>query len=327
MRASIVTGSGGPEVVEPGALPDPVPGAGEVLVALETAALNRRDIWIRAGAGERPVVLGSDGAGRIAALGEGVGGPAPGTEVIVNPYLRWGPREDGPGPDGQILGVPHQGTHAELIAIPSDHVRPRPRRLSWEESAALPLAGLTAWRALVTRARVREGARVLVPGAGGGASTFLIQIAAALGAEVIVTSSAEWKLERARALGAARGVLYTDPEWPQQVGEVDVAVDSTGGPSWEGILRCLRVGGTLVSFGRTAGNEARIDIPSLFYGQWNILGTTMGSPRELDELLAHVERASWRPVVDSVFSLDEAAAAHARQESAERFGKVVLQIG
>src|SRR3954447_5536628 len=163
MRASIVTGSGGPEAVEPGDLPDPVPGPGEVLVALETAALNRRDCWIRAGTGERPVVLGSDGAGRIAALGNGADGPAPGSEVIVSPYLRWGDREDGPAPEGQILGVPHQGTHAELIAVPADHVRPRPGRLTWEESAALPLAGLTAWRALVTRARMGEGARVLIP--------------------------------------------------------------------------------------------------------------------------------------------------------------------
>jgi zinc-binding alcohol dehydrogenase/oxidoreductase len=271
-------------------------------------------------------VLGSDGAGRIAAVGEGVGGLNAGTEVVINPYLNWGGGEDGPAPGGEILGVPHQGTHAELIAVPADHVRPRPARLSWEEAAALPLAGLTAWRALVTRGRVAQGMRVLIPGAGGGVSTFLVQLAREMGAEVVVTSAAAWKLDRARELGATRGVLYTDPEWPAQVGEVDLAIDSIGGPSWPGIFECLRIGGTLVSFGRTGGSTAEIDVPRLYYGQWNLLGTTMGSPRELDALLAHVERADWRPVVDSSFPLAEAAVAHARLEHPDRFGKVVLRV-
>jgi zinc-binding alcohol dehydrogenase/oxidoreductase len=327
MRASIVTGTGGPEVVTVTDIPDPVPGPGEVLVAIQTAALNHRDVWIRTGRGERPVVLGSDGAGRVVALGDGVDGPAVGEEVVINPYLHWGDREDAPSPSGEILGVPHQGTHAERIAVPADHVRPRPARLSWEESAALPLAGLTAWRALVTRGRVSPGMRVLIPGAGGGVSTFLIQIAHAHGAEMIVTSSSQEKLDRARELGAGRGVLYTDPAWPEQVGEIDLAVDSVGAPSWPGILSCLRAGGTLVNFGRTAGSTVELDLPSFYYGQWNLLGTTMGSPRELDALLAHVAKASWRPVVDSTFALDDAAAAHERLEQPDRFGKVVLQVG
>ncbi|MFL6040829.1 MAG: zinc-binding dehydrogenase [Gaiellales bacterium] len=326
MRASIVTGVGGPEVVQPGELPDPTAGPGEVLVALETAALNHRDVWIRTGRGDRPAVLGSDGAGRIAAVGDGVAGPQVGTEVVINPYLNWGGREDGPEPGGEILGVPHQGTHAELIAVPADHVLPRPARLSWEEAAALPLAGLTAWRALVTRGRVAQGMRVLIPGAGGGVSTFLVQLAHAMGAEVVVTSAAAWKLDRGRELGATLGVLYTDPEWPAQVGEIDLAIDSIGAASWPGIFECLRIGGTLVSFGRTGGSTAEIDVPRFYYGQWNLLGTTMGSPRELDALLAHVERADWRPVVDSSFPLAEAAAAHARLEHPDRFGKVVLRV-
>jgi zinc-binding alcohol dehydrogenase/oxidoreductase len=327
MRAAIVTGVGGPEVVEPADLPDPVAGPGEVLVAIQNAALNHRDVWIRTGPGGRPAVLGSDGAGRIAALGEGVEDRSVGDEVVINPYLDWGDREDGPGPDGEILGLPHQGTHAELIAVPADHVRPRPDRLSWEEAAALPLAGLTAWRALVTRGRVAEGMRVLIPGAGGGVSTFLIQVAHALGAEVIVTSSADWKLDRAGELGASGGVLYTDPEWPAQVGKIDLAVDSIGGPSWPGIFECLRVGGTLVNFGRTGGSTAQVDVPRFYYGQWNLLGTTMGSPREFDAMLSHVAGAEWRPVVDSAFPLDRAADAHARIEDPDRFGKVVLEVG
>jgi NADPH:quinone reductase-like Zn-dependent oxidoreductase len=317
VRAAIITGAGGPEVVRVEDVPDPVAGNGEVLVEISTAALNRRDVWIRTGERAQPgLILGSDAAGMTAA----------GEEVVIVPYLRWGDREDGPGPDGEILGVPHQGTHAELIAVPAANVRRRPARLSWEESAALPLAGLTAWRALVTRGGAGPGARVLVTGAGGGAATFLIQIAHALGAEVIVTSSAGWKIDRAVELGASAGVLYTDPEWPEQVGEIDIAVDSAGGVAWDGIFRCLRRGGTLVSFGDTTRETAAIEIAELFFGQWNIHGTTMGSPREFDALLAHVDRAGWRPVVDSVHRLEDAAQAHRRMLDDDRFGKVVLRV-
>ena len=142
----------------------------------------------------------------------------------------------------------------------------------------------------------------------------------------MVTSSARWKIDRALELGAAAGVLYTDPEWPEQVGEIDIAVDSAGGPAWEGIFRCLRIGGTLVSFGDTMRETAEIAISSLYFGQWNIHGTTMGSPREFDALLAHVERAGWRPVVDSVYRLEDAAQAHDRMGQADRFGKVVLRV-
>jgi NADPH:quinone reductase-like Zn-dependent oxidoreductase len=317
VRAAIITGTGGPEVVRVEDVPDPEPEAGDVLVEIATAALNRRDIWIRTGERARAgAVLGSDAAGLTPA----------GEEVVVVPYLRWGDGEDGPAPDGEILGVPHQGTHAERIAVPAENVRPRPQRLSWEESAALPLAGLTAWRALVTRGGVSRGARVLITGAGGGAATFLVQIAHALGAEVLVTSSAQWKIDRAVELGASGGVLYTDPEWPAQVGEIDVAVDSAGGPAWEDIFRCLRTGGTLVSFGDTSRDTVSLGVSNLYFGQWNIHGTTMGSPREFDALLAHVERAAWRPVVDSVYRLEDAAQAHQRMDEPDRFGKVVLRV-
>jgi zinc-binding alcohol dehydrogenase/oxidoreductase len=326
MRAITLHTHGGPEALVPAQLPDPQPGAGEVVVDLVAAALNHRDVWQRTTPGNEGAVLGSDGAGRISALGAGAAGVEVGDEVVINPSVGWGDREDAPADGWAILGVPRQGTYAERIAIPADHVRPRPARLTWHESAALPLAGLTAWRALVTRGGVARDARVLVTGAGGGAATFLIQIAHALGAEVIVTSSVPWKIDRAVELGASRGVLYTDPDWPAQVGEVDVAVDSAGGPAWEGIFRCLRTGGTLVSFGDTTRDTVEIGISELYFGQWNIHGTTMGSPREFDALLAHVDRAGWRPVVDSVHRLEDAAAAHERMGQPDRFGKVVLRV-
>jgi zinc-binding alcohol dehydrogenase/oxidoreductase len=327
MRAIVVTRSGGPEVLEMAELPDPVPGPGEVLVRLRTAALNRRDVWTRTEDTTPPgSVPGSDGAGLVVGHGEGVTRPQLGSEVVINPSVHWGEREDAPGEGWSILGVPLQGTHAELIAVPADHVFPRPRRLDWRESAALPLAGLTAWRALVTRGRVGRGTRLLIPGAGSGVSAFLVQIARELGAHIQVTSSSQAKIERAIELGAASGVLYTDPEWPEQVGPVDVIVDSAGAPTWEALGRCLRGGGTLVSFGRTAGRTAQVTMPEVFYGQWNLLGTTMGSPREFAAMLEHVERAGWRPVVDSAFGLQDAAGAHRRLDHPDRFGKVVLEV-
>ena len=325
MRAITLQGHGGPEVLRPAEIDSPVPAPGEVVVELVAAALNRRDVWQRTSPGNEGAVPGSDGTGRVAELGEGVTGVAVGAEVVINPSVGWGDGEQAPAAGWAILGIPRQGTYAERIAIPADHVRPRPANLSWHESAALPLCGLTAWRALVTRGRVTSGMRVLVTGAGGGASTFLIQIARAHGAEVTVTSSSAAKLERALGLGAAHAVLYTDDEWPQQVGEIDLVVDSGGWPSWQGALRCLRGGGTLVSFGRTAGVVAELDISQLFYGQWNILGTTMGSPREFDAMLAHVATAAWRPVVDSVFPLEQADRAHRRLSEPDRFGKIVLE--
>ena len=326
MRAITLQASGPPEALQPAEIDEPQPQPGEVVVELVAAGLNHRDVWQREAAGNEGAVLGSDGAGRVVQLGDGVDGVNLGDQVVINPSVGWGDGEEAPAPGWAILGIPRQGTYAERIAIPADHVRPRPMNLSWHEAAALPLCGLTAWRALVTRGRIADGMRVLVTGAGGGASTFLIQIAAAHGAEVTVTSSSAQKLDRAIGLGAAHGVLYTDDGWPKQIGEVDLVVDSSGWPSWPGALECLRGGGTLVRFGRTAGAVAALEIPQLFFGQWNILGTTMGSPREFVALLDHVGRAAWRPVVDCVFPLEQTALAHRRLADPDRFGKIVLEL-
>jgi zinc-binding alcohol dehydrogenase/oxidoreductase len=327
VRAITLTEPGGPEALRMSELPDPVPAPGEVLVELRAAALNRRDVWSRTESATPPgSVLGSDGAGVVVAHGPGVTGPGLGTEVVINPSVHWGNREDAPGEGWNILGVPRQGTYAELIAVPAGLLFARPQRLDWHAAAALPLGGLTAWRALVTRGGVRPGTRLLVTGAGAGVSAFLVQIARELGARTVVTSSSQAKIDRSVELGAERGVLYTDPEWPARVGEVDVIVDSAGAPTWAALGGCLRRGGTLVSFGRTAGRTVEVTIPDVFYGQWNILGTTMGSPREFAALLEHVARASWTPVVDSVFPLERAGDAHRRLEHPDRFGKVVLEI-
>jgi NADPH:quinone reductase-like Zn-dependent oxidoreductase len=314
-------------------VPDPVPGPGEVVIDVRAAALNRRDAWIwtQPDYCRLPVTLGSDGAGRVAVLGSGVEGLAVGDEVVFDPTLNWGEREECPSAEFDILGGPTDGSFAERVIVSAASVAPKPARLSWEEAAALNLAGLTAWRAAVTCGQVDAGKSMLVTGAGSGVSTFVVQIAAALGARVFVTSSGEEKIARAFSLGALGGVSYRDPDWPSLVrelagGPLDVAIDSYGGSSLAGALKTLRWGGVAVSFGDTGGSETTFDTADVYWSWRRILGTSMGSPREYRRLLAHVETASWRPAIDSVYPLTEIDAAAARLNAPQRFGKVVVQI-
>lgn len=333
MNAVELTEVGGPEVLRLQSVPDPTPGSGEVLVELRAAALNRRDVFLRKGVAPSPlpVIPGSDGAGVVRALGDGASGVAAGDEVVILPSLAWGDREDAPGPGFRILGGPDNGTYAELISVPAENLFPKPARLSWHQTAALPLAGLTAWRALITRGRLRPGDTVLVLGIGGGVATFALHIARAAGARVIVTSSSDEKIARAVEMGAMGGVNYTDPDWVANAKAVagpngiDIVVDSVGS-TWPDSIAALRPGGRMVCFGGTGGRGAELQVRAVTYGQVDILGTTMGSPREFGRLLAAVEAQSWEPVIDSVRPLGEAAAAHAREEAGEHFGKLVLDI-
>ncbi|MGZ4354139.1 MAG: zinc-binding dehydrogenase, partial [Gaiellaceae bacterium] len=274
----------GPDQLAFGEVSEPEPRAGEVVVELKAAALNRRDLYVRAGRtgdARYPLVPGSDGAGVRRDTGE---------EVVIFPSLGWGEREEHPGPGFRILGVPDWGTHAQLIAIPAENVFPKPARFSWAEAAAFPLAGLTAYRALFTRAGLRAGETVLVLGAGSGVSTFAVQLAAQAEARVLVTSSSVEKIEAARAIGADAGVVYTEDGWVEEVralsgGEgVDVVVDSVGS-TWRDSLHALRGGGRCVVFGSTGGQEATLSAREFYFGQWSLLGTTMGSPRDFADLL------------------------------------------
>jgi NADPH:quinone reductase-like Zn-dependent oxidoreductase len=330
MNAIQLVETGPPEVLTLTSVPDPVPGPAEVVVELRAAALNRRDVFVRKGVAPSPlpVIPGSDGAGVVRTLGSGVSGVAEGDEVVIFPSLGWGGGEAAPQPGFRILGGPDDGTYAELIRIPAENVMPKPKRLSWEEAAALPLAGLTAWRALISRAGLRPGETVLVLGIGGGVATFALHIARAAGARVIVTSSSDDKLSRAADLGAAAGVNYTSDDWVEQVkgqsgGGVDVVVDSVGS-TWADSVNCLRPGGRLVVFGGTGGGKVEMMVRPVTMGQVSVLGTTMGSARDFAGLLRAVDTQRWTPVVDSVRSLAEAAAAHRREEAGEHFGKLVL---
>ncbi len=304
-------------------VPDPVPGDGEVLVELRCAALNRRDSLVASGTYPFPLPLvpGSDGAGVRRDTGE---------EVVVYPGFGW-PRgaEFPPQPLG-ILGGPRDGTYAELIALPVENVFPKPARFSWEEAAAFPLAALTAYRALFTRGRLQRGETVLVLGAGSGVSTFAIQLAAQAGGRVLVTSSSDEKIERARELGADAGVNYAKtPDWPaavKELGAVDLVLDSVGS-TWQQSLDCVRLGGRVVVFGATRGTEVQLSVRPFYFGQQALLGTMLGGPDEMDGLLRMVDEGGWRPVIDSVRPLADAPAALERMVAGEHFGKLVLTCG
>lgn len=313
---------------------DPVAAPGRAVVRLQAAALNHRDLWIQVGlyANIRlPLIPGSDGAGVVESVGDGVDRAWLGREVIINPSLDWGADPRAQGPAFRILGLPDSGTFAERISVPAANLAPKPAHLSWEQAAALPLAGLTAWRALFTRARLLVGERVLVTGVGGGAALFALQFAAAAGAEVWVTSGSPDKLARAQPLGASGGVNYRADGWAatlqkQAGGLFDVIVNSAGGAGFGSLIELTRPGGRIVFFGATTGNPSGIDLRKCFFRQINLLGSTMGSPDDFAGLTEFVATHRIVPVVDRVFPLAAAEAALRHMETGAQFGKIVLSV-
>lgn len=310
--------------------PDPEPRPGWVLVRVEAAALNRLDEMTVAERSdlEDPAVIGSDGAGVVLATGPDVTRVAPGDEVVIDPSLGWGPDPAAPAPGYEILGYPTQGTHAELVVVPEANLHARPSHLTWAEAAALPLAGVTAWRALVTRGRLVAGETVVVGASSSGVGTLAVQIAVSLGAEVVAVGSSPAKLEAARALGAARTVLRTGPDLPARLreatgGSADLALDPSGA-LWQPMVEALRPGGRLVAVGKRAAEQATLRVGTVYWKQVDVLGSSMGSPQDMAALLAEVRRSGWRPVVDRVLPLDRVVEAYDRLDAADRFGKVVL---
>ncbi len=332
MKAVVLHELGGPGQLRFEDVPTPQPGAGEVRVALETSALNRRDYWITVGAYPRirfPAIVGSDGAGVIDAVGEGVDDALVGQEVVIYPARDWGEDPRCGGPAFRVLGMPDQGTLAESICVPAANVTPKPEHLSWIQAAALPLAGLTAWRAVVTHGEVRPGQKVLVTGIGGGVATFALLWARHHGATVYVTSGSDEKLESARRLGAAGGVNYRAEGWSRQLremsGGVDLVIDSAGGAVVNAALNVLNNGGRFVFFGATLGNPPEgLEMAKLFFRQVRIQGTTMGTPEEFSAMMEFVARQRIEPVVDQIYRLADAADAFRRLEVSDQMGKLVL---
>jgi zinc-binding alcohol dehydrogenase/oxidoreductase len=335
VRAIVQRETGGPEVLRLEEVADPVPGPGEVVVRLRAAAVNHRDLYIRTGryAGiTMPVIPGSDGAGEVAALGEGVGGLTVGQAVVINPSLAWGDDPRIQGPQWRILGLPDDGTYAQLVRVPARQVQPKPEPLSWEEAAAVPLAGLTAYRAVATRAEVRPGDTVLITGIGGGVSTFALIVARHLGARTLVTSGSDKKLARAASLGADAGFNYRTGDWVAEARAVcdgqgpDVVIDSVGGAHFNQVLDVVRPGGRVVVYGATQSAVPEMILRRVFWKQLDVRGSTMGNPTEFAALLGLFASGKARPVVDRVFPLAEAGAAQSHMEQAGQFGKIVLAV-
>ncbi|MDB6169899.1 MAG: Alcohol dehydrogenase zinc-binding domain protein, partial [Verrucomicrobia bacterium] len=306
---------------------------GEAVVAIRAAALNHRDLWIKLGqyAGLKwPCIPGSDGAGVVTAVGTGVDRAWIGREVIINPSLDWGDNPDVQGPDFSILGLPRDGTLAEKVAVPATQLFPRPGHLSWEESAALPLGGLTAWRAVVSRAGVLPDERVLVTGIGGGVALQALLFAVGHGAEVWVTSSSAGKIARAVALGAKDGANYTEPGWAPALGNksggFDVIIDGAGGDGFGDLIDLARPGGRIVSYGATRGNPSGIALRKIFWRQISVLGSTMGDPTEFASMTQYVSMHRLKPVVSDVIPFERAAEAFDLMERGGQFGKIVVKL-
>src|SRR5579884_2618385 len=322
----------GPQLFRVDQVDEPKPGPGETLVAIKRAAFNRRDVFISQGLYpgiQLPCILGSDGLGTVAAHGEGASGPAAGTRVVINPTLGWGPSQRVWLRSAQVLGMPHAGTFAEYVTVPAENVVEAPASLSDDEAAAIPLAGVTAYRALVSRGGCTKDDVVLIPGVGSGVQTFVLLFAKKIGAKVIVTSSSDEKLERAKALGADVGINYrTSEKWEKDVQAVDggpsLVVDSVGGETFAKALNVARYGARVVTYGGTTG-DAKIRPFSVFWKQLDILGSSMGSPRDFAGMLAMFD-GSIKPVVDSVFPMDDVVAAAKKVDAGEQFSKVLLAI-
>ncbi len=331
MKALVLSGKDLSPTVE--TIADPAPAPGEAVVVLRAGALNHRDLWIKLGlyAGiQYPVVPGSDGAGVVEAVAAGVDPAWVGRDVIINPSFDWGTSQKAFGERFTILGNPRQGTLAEKISVPVTNLVAKPAHLGWEEAAALPLAALTAWRALFGRAQLRVGERVLVTGIGAGTALFALQFAGAAGAEVWVTSGSPDKLAKARALGAKGGANYKEGGWAEALaksaGGFDVIVDSAGGSGFNSLIDLASPGGRIVFFGATTGMVPEFNSRKVFWKQLSLLGTTMGSPEDFAGMLATVDRHAIKPVVSDAFPLARAAEAFALMERGGQFGKIVVTM-
>lgn len=343
MKAVHLDSHGKNDVLKYGDLPDPVAGPGEVLVRLEAAAMNRLDLFVRHGLPGLPPsfphIPGADGTGHVEALGEGVADLEPGAKVVLQPGLSDGvcefcrAGEKSLCIDFRILGEHVKGTFAEKIAVPRANVFPAPPNLTPEKAAAFPLAALTAWRMLVTRAALKPGETVLIHGVGGGVSTFALQIARLCGAShVIVTSSSEEKRRRAEALGADIVLDYTKVDVGKKVREitkkrgVDVVVDSVGAATWRSSLTAAAKLGRIVTCGATSGPNPEEEIRFIFWKQLSILGSTMGNDAEFSAVLAAVASGRLDPVVDEVYPLADVRHGYERLEKGDGFGKIVFRI-
>lgn len=306
--------------------------SGEVRVQIKAAALNHRDEWCRKGLYPNltdGTVLGSDGAGMITEVGDGVDSSYLNKEVIINPALNWGQNQKVQSSSFEILGMPRNGTLAESVIVPADRIHDKPTHLSWEEAAALPLAGLTAYRALTYQGNLAKGENLLVTGFGGGVAQFAAQFGLALGANVYISSSSPQKIKKGLELGVKAGFNYQDQNWTklamEEIGGFDLIIDSAAGDALNNLLQVVKPGGKIVFYGATLGNPSKLEARKIFWNQIKLIGTTMGSDQDFLDMLQLVDEHKIKPIVDSVYSFDSAVEAFDRMRDGEQLGKIVLK--
>ena len=342
MRAAYLVDHGRKESLELGERPLPARGAGDALVRLRTAAMNRVDLYMRDDARgithELPLIAGVDGAGDLVEGGESVG-LKPGDRVMVFPPVGCGICEFCRTGDQtmcrhlRVTGEHRNGCYAEFIALPARNLLPIPAALSYEHAACFGGAYTTAWRGLFTRGRLKAGETVLITGIGGGVAVAALQFAVAAGARVFVTSSRDAKIERALALGAVAGVNYRSDNVVDRVLSltggrgVDLVFDGAGAPTWDASLRLLVRGGRLVSYGATGGADPSADVKRLFIKQLEVIGTVLCSRGEADRMLAFCQVHPVVPVIDRRFALADIRAAYDHLAQGDQFGKVIIEIG
>ena len=343
MKAVVIQEHGGLDKLRVEEVPEPEYSEDEVLLKVHSVGLNHLDIWVRKGRGTldlpKPHILGSDAAGVVVAAGANVTNVAVDDEVILNPGLSCGCCEFcNRGQHSEcisfgIVGLSRPGTFAELLAVPSRNVWPKPSHMSFNEAGAFVLSHLTAWRMLMTRAQLKPGQTVLIHGIGGGVALSALQLARLAGAEVIVTSSSDEKLERASKIGADHTINYrTIEDVAQHVKDitsgrgVDIVIDTVGAATWPIDFSAVRRGGKIVLCGVTSDAQAVTNLRALYWNQLTILGSTMGSEEDLHQMIKAVTKAKLRPVIDSTAKLEDIKDATGRMETSEQFGKIVIEV-
>ncbi len=329
MKAAVLKGINQP--IEIQEVPLPELQNHQVLVRLKASAFNHRDWWIQKGlyAGLKfPIILGSDGAGIVVKVQNPEHQNWLNQEVIINPSLEWGDNERVQSANYRILGLPEDGTFAEYVAISVNNIVKKPTYLTWEEAASLPLAGLTAFRALFTRGDAQKSDNILVTGVGGGVALFAFQMAIAIGANVWVTSGKQEKISKAIELGSKGGANYKVENWYKDLkkasGGFDLIIDSAAGKDFKELIELAKPGGRIVFYGGTNGNLPELLPAKIFWKQLDIKGSTMGSDKEFLQLVQFFEEFKIKPVVSEFFSLLEAEKAIRRLDEPNQFGKIVM---
>lgn len=342
MKAVYITEHGSIDKLNYGDLKEPQISPREVLIKLKAASLNHLDIWVRQGIPgikvEFPHILGSDGSGIVEQVGSEVKNVKVGEKVLLNPGVSCNACEQcNSGEHSQcstfhLLGEHVNGTFAESVKAPFENVHPIPDGLSFEEAAAFPLVFLTAWRMLVSKARILPGETILILGIGGGVSSAALQIAKQIGAKVIVTSGDNEKIKKAKQAGAEEGINYNETDFVKEIRRitnkrgVDVVLDSIGAATWTKSLSCLTKGGRLITCGATTGLNPQTNIQRIFWNQISIFGSTMGNRKEFLQVFSLFNVNRIKPIIDSVFPLKNFKDAQIKMESKKQFGKIVIRI-